>query len=264
MTIDIKHLNIRECKEILQKLKDENFTIIRIQDWEQYKTKKDCGKIMLLRHDLDISLDLALELGALEHSMGIHATYFVLHTAVYYHEPNFIAKCLQLQNMGHEIGLHYNIINVCRANPHLTPKIVLDKEIEYLRSNGIKIYGLAAHSGCHPVPIVSYHIFKEFKEIGIPKWLTNIPTKCDNVDLFTLSFVDYGLYESYYIHLDPSQNPQIEYFSDCYGKGTLIEKIDIALRKVPQPLVYQMLLHPCNHTLSSNYRPDDKNQRPHP
>jgi hypothetical protein len=260
-----RYLNIKECREILQKLIDDNFTIIRCQDWEQYKDRKDL-KICILRHDLDMSIDWGLELGALEQEMGIHSTFFVLHTRPYYREPDFILKCKQLQDMGHEVGLHFDTLSECIQNPTMTHKMILDREIKYLRENGIQIHGLASHGGDYPPPkVVGYQIFKEF-------YLPNAPMKYHNIDLYTLNLADLGLYEAYWI----LRTAKFNYLSDCKGRAlsSLIDQINNVTAKDGR-IICQLLLHPCNHTCNfvppkSKFESESKSKKsegkqyPHP
>ena len=49
-----------------------------------------------LRHDVDHDLDLALEMAHHEHARGIRATYFLLHSAGYWQDPQLADKCGQL------------------------------------------------------------------------------------------------------------------------------------------------------------------------
>lgn len=76
----------------------------------------DCGrhkKIVVLRHDIDTSLDKAVELANLEAELGVKSTYFVLLSSEFY---NVIAKdsrekIKEIQNAGHDIGLHFDELN---------------------------------------------------------------------------------------------------------------------------------------------------------
>lgn len=63
---------------------------------------------LLLRHDVDLSLDAAVRLAELEADAGATATYFLMRESVFYnlasHEGRTAAR--RLREFGHRIGLH--------------------------------------------------------------------------------------------------------------------------------------------------------------
>jgi len=63
---------------------------------------------VLLRHDVDLSLDAALRLARLERDRGATATYFLMTESVFYnldsHEGR--AALRELRSLGHAVGLH--------------------------------------------------------------------------------------------------------------------------------------------------------------
>jgi hypothetical protein len=65
-----------------------------------------------LRHDVDLSISLVVNVAELESAAGISATYFVLLTGTYnpFHEES-IAAIRKIRSLGHEIGLHYDLKN---------------------------------------------------------------------------------------------------------------------------------------------------------
>jgi glycosyltransferase involved in cell wall biosynthesis len=64
---------------------------------------------LILRHDVDVSLQAALKMAKIENSLDIKSTYFILLCSPFYNvlEGDGIAILRQISNMGHEIGLHY-------------------------------------------------------------------------------------------------------------------------------------------------------------
>ena len=67
------------------------------------------GKSILLRHDIDFSLDHALKFAEIEKSLNIQATYFVRTHCRYYNALSYSSKEIlnKLESMGHIIGLHF-------------------------------------------------------------------------------------------------------------------------------------------------------------
>jgi len=75
---------------------------------EQYNLIKEYDKVIIMRHDIDFSLDNALKFAQIENELGIFSTYFIrLHSKYYnsleYNSYNIIKS---IQDLGHEIGLH--------------------------------------------------------------------------------------------------------------------------------------------------------------
>jgi len=97
------------CKhyfEVLTLLKQEYF----IGTVGEYNKLKQYKKFLILRHDVDISLDYALKMAKLEKEHGLRATYFILLHSSYY---NALSKSntkiiKEISDLGHEIGLHYD------------------------------------------------------------------------------------------------------------------------------------------------------------
>jgi hypothetical protein len=63
---------------------------------------------LLLRHDVDLSLDAALTLAGLEAEAGAQATYFLMPQSVFYNlaSPEGEHALGRLRELGHRVGLH--------------------------------------------------------------------------------------------------------------------------------------------------------------
>ena len=63
---------------------------------------------LFLRHDVDLSLEAAIELAELESRQGVHATYFLMTTSVFYNldSPVGVRALNRLRELGHGVGLH--------------------------------------------------------------------------------------------------------------------------------------------------------------
>jgi hypothetical protein len=63
---------------------------------------------LLLRHDVDLSLDAALRLAELEHEEGAAATYFLMTESVFYNLASKEGRQAieRLRDLGHRVGLH--------------------------------------------------------------------------------------------------------------------------------------------------------------
>lgn len=74
-------------------------------DYHNWQQKQRC---VILRHDIDCSIEAALEFAELEQECGVTSTYFVLVSTDFYNifskkSHNLLEK---IQALGHEIGLH--------------------------------------------------------------------------------------------------------------------------------------------------------------
>jgi len=80
------------------------YKALPLTEWEQSKQ----GKVMFLRHDVDISTKMALRLGQCEAERGMRGSYFFQLNTDTYHlltGPN-LEIVLALKELGHCVGLH--------------------------------------------------------------------------------------------------------------------------------------------------------------
>lgn len=63
---------------------------------------------LLLRHDVDLSLDAALKVAELEAESGVASTYFLMTQSVFYNlaSPEGLRALNRLRELGHRVGLH--------------------------------------------------------------------------------------------------------------------------------------------------------------
>ena len=75
--------------------------------WAFFDTPPEAGTI-LLRHDVDLSLDAALRMGELEAEAGAGATYFLMTRSEFYtlDSESGRAAIARLRELGHRVGLH--------------------------------------------------------------------------------------------------------------------------------------------------------------
>lgn len=121
--------------------------------------------LVALRHDVDYSIDVALEMAGIEHALGTRATYYVLHTAPYWDDPNLVEKCLRIQDMGHEIGLHTNVISEWVTGKVDSIEDRLSQLLDTLREGGVTVTGMAAHGDrlCYDIGFINYWCFSELR-----------------------------------------------------------------------------------------------------
>ena len=100
--------------ELLDRLRATH-RIVRFADVE---AAAPADRFVILRHDVDYSIDAALEMARQEASRGVAATYFLLLNGVYYNlfDPRYASAPAEFAALGHEVGLHYDV-NFLRRFP---------------------------------------------------------------------------------------------------------------------------------------------------
>jgi hypothetical protein len=75
--------------------------------WAAFDRKPEPGDLFL-RHDVDLSLEAAVEMARIEHEAGARATYFLMRESAFYNLDSHVgvAARQQLRQWGHHVGLH--------------------------------------------------------------------------------------------------------------------------------------------------------------
>ena len=121
-----------------------------------------CG----LRHDVDYDLDLALEMACFEHERDSRqpalysARYRLLET-----DRRLVDKCLQLQDYGHEVGLHVNSLVEWVSGETDDINQSLHGQLQILREGGVDVRGVTAHGDrrCYSKNVSNYLCFSELR-----------------------------------------------------------------------------------------------------
>lgn len=95
----MKDFTISIYTELLERLRYRGYTFKSIEDF----TDSPVGKVVMLRHDVDLRNYAALRLAKVESSLGVRSTYY-FRAVKQSHNPKVIR---QIVEMGHEIGYHY-------------------------------------------------------------------------------------------------------------------------------------------------------------
>jgi hypothetical protein len=146
--------------------------------------------IVCVRHDIDHSAEHALDFARWEHKNGIRASYYLLPGAPYYQNEAKQAA-IELQELGHEVGVHNNAYTRSRGRSDAALRL-LRQQADEMRSWGITVSGCADHGGAEPNNTLL--------------WKTRSPTEA-------------GLeYEAYLLHRTT------HYISDNKGKTLVFSK----------------------------------------
>ena len=114
-----------------------------------YHNWKSIKKPVILRHDIDYDLSKALEIAEFETKREVKSTYFVLISSDFYNIFSIRNTKLihQIQNCGHEIGLHFDEMKYPQAIGN----------IEKIREQIIKETNILSYITECPVTTVSMH-----------------------------------------------------------------------------------------------------------
>lgn len=207
------------------------------------------GKTVMLRHDIDHSIEHALDFARAEYEMGYRSTYFLLHTADYFdYSSQFRDQVRELQDLGHEVGLHNNFI----SEWYMTGgKVNIGRPIYFLRSAGIDVFGTASHGDklCYEHDFINFEIWTECYGKG-----PNSKQREKEPPWPRFSFKEFGLeYEAYFMQRDAyltdsghhwlgaiKDMPAMETTPNPLGKDETIDRFNA----MDGDAIMQVLTHP--------------------
>jgi hypothetical protein len=197
-------------KEMLQKSLSSGYAIT---SFEKYRTENE--KTIILRHDVDYTLNGVLNFAKIEMNLGITATYcFRAHAHEYNLFSPHVSVMLQtLQMMGHEIGLHHEAMTVARATKKLPEEIICLEKILIELACGKPVKTASEHRDISHVVHCTNYFHEEF-------------------EIHEFGFENYSM--------EPRFFKDIKYLSDSNGvwrEGDLTEHINAHDR-------FQVLVHP--------------------
>ena len=238
----------KEIVEILNQLKHNNYVF---SNYTNYDKKK---KNVILRHDVDISIEEAYKMAKLEYTLDVTSTYFILIRGDFYNPFNKrnVELIKEMKGMGHQIGLHFD--ETLYPEDANLPKLI-EKEIDVMRSLlGIEINSVSMHIPSRRTLESNYVIsdgaivnsygdefFKHFKYVSDSKmnWREDVyeviqSGKYSNIHLLThpvwynineYSMWDnvtkvmysnlHNMYEDFSVHTDGVKNSKT--ISECIG-----------------------------------------------
>ena len=115
-------------KEILKLIKEKGYTSTFYD--EDFK-----GKQIIIRHDVDLDLDAALEIAKIESELGMKAVYFIWIGSPFYNifENRYKNIIKNIRELGHEIGIHYDeTSHMCNSKEEILSFI--DKESKVIKT----------------------------------------------------------------------------------------------------------------------------------
>lgn len=127
--------------------------------------RHDQPDLTALRHDIDYDIDVAMEAAFWEERLGARASYYILHDAAYASDPRLMDKCLQIQDYGHEVGLHLNLLSAWQRGEIDDVAGELGSILDRWRGAGLAVTGAAAHGDklCYEAGFANYWLFHELR-----------------------------------------------------------------------------------------------------
>lgn len=208
-------------------------------------TRSASRTVVALRHDVDYRLDSALEMGRREHARGLRSTYFILHTADYWHRSDLVSALLQLQAWGHEIGWHNDLVTLeCVYGGDA--RAFLAETLERLRAAGVRIDGSASHGSpnCYRFGYHNNAFFTDFDDEERPEFPNTewVPVHGHRCKIPKGRLAEFGLeYEAY--HLDNDLHFSDASFSE-QGRRWHTDDLDLAVLAPGRRAI--VLIHPCH------------------
>ena len=91
-------------KDMIRLLQKGGYSFCSYHDW------RNTERCVILRHDIDNSLEQAVKMAEIEAEMGVHSTFFALLRTDFYNvsSPKGQKAVQKILNLGHEIGLHFD------------------------------------------------------------------------------------------------------------------------------------------------------------
>lgn len=113
-------------QNMLHLLKENGYDIVTYGKGLEYK------KHAILRHDVDMSLQKAVELATIEYDEGVVSTFFLLITSDFYNIFSIESRkaLKRLMSFGHRIGLHFDETSYCiKSSEEMIEKILYEKRL---------------------------------------------------------------------------------------------------------------------------------------
>ncbi|WMW25440.1 hypothetical protein RE474_01585 [Methanolobus sediminis] len=150
-------------KELLEAICASAYSTTNVRNYLQQAPE---GKCIILRHDVDRSVERNLKMARLEHEFGISSTYYFRHV-----KDVFIPDAIkEVAELGHEVGFHYEVMDKAKGNK--------EKALEIFKNElgDLRRYADVSTACMHGNPLVSWsnrdlwadYDFREFGIIGEP------------------------------------------------------------------------------------------------
>jgi hypothetical protein len=131
--------------KIIERIKETHRTLSFKDAYEMGRDILDIDKFVLMRHDIEFSLDGALELAKIDNCLDVQSTFFLLCTSDYnIFEESGATIVKKILDLGHDIGLHYDM--ALFEGIGVDPEQAARQMIALMETFwGTKIYSMSSH-----------------------------------------------------------------------------------------------------------------------
>ncbi len=122
------------------------------------EVKSDSGNYIVLKHDVETDVSHAHKIARIENQYGHRGSYYV--QAYLLEDSKNVDLLLEMQQMGHEVSYHYDVLDSCKGNFDQAVA-EFEKNRKMFESNGFNIITVCQHGN----PIVErngYHSNRDF------------------------------------------------------------------------------------------------------
>lgn len=124
---------------------------------ESLKLQSGCHFIVL-KHDVEANVSKALKLAEIEHKYGIKGSYYV--QAFLLKDRGNIAALKKMQDMGHEISYHYDVLDA-NSGDYVKAEKDFNYWLDYFRAEGFYFSTICQHG--NPIKKrIGYHSNRDF------------------------------------------------------------------------------------------------------
>ena len=115
-------------KNLINSIREQEYEIANYHNYKAY------DKAIILRHDVDFSLDRAAEFAILESSINVKSTYFILIRSEFYNpmSKKSLMNIYKILQCGHDVGLHFDEMSYSRNE-------IQERGIESIIMNEVKL-----------------------------------------------------------------------------------------------------------------------------
>lgn len=128
--------------KLLDGVRDLGYEVVTVRDWlRQDPVAGHMGDSRLvLRHDAEWDPRRAMDKARVEANKGIRATYYFRADTSVYHLPTMH----EIQDMGHEIGYHFNVLDRCRGETAASVEL-FEADLARFRQEGFVVDTVCSH-----------------------------------------------------------------------------------------------------------------------
>lgn len=103
-----RDFTLKEYRKLLETISKTDYITTTVREY----IKNPSNKCIILRHDVDREVTRSLNMAKIESEYGIYSTYYFRHIDKVF--SPMIMK--EIENMGHEIGFHYEVLDKAKGN----------------------------------------------------------------------------------------------------------------------------------------------------